>query len=214
MTQAAIGTMAPMVTSSNRPFLKPVQPSTRNVRVARLKIELRQVRPKVWRRVLVPMGIRLNKLHVVLLRAMGWDGGHLHEFDFPHARFGIADPDWPDELLMDESRVTLNQALANDAAFTWTYDLGDQWIHSVKVERIDALPAALKLKSPMCLAGAGACPPEDVGGAPGYELFLQAIADPKHPEHANMVEWIGRPFAPQAFTVQEVQDRLDEIALS
>ena len=132
-------------------------PSPAPETVHQLRVTIDGIVPPVWRRVLVPMGIRLNKLHVVLLRAMGWDGGHLHEFDFPDARFGIADPDWPDELLMDESRVTLNQALGNDAAFTWTYDLGDQWIHSVKVERIDALPAALKLKSPMCLAGAGAC---------------------------------------------------------
>jgi hypothetical protein len=119
--------------------------------------------------------------------------------------------DWPDERLIDQPKVSVNRALGSGAAFTWTYDLGDQWIHLVKVERIDALPSAIKLKFPLCLAGAGACPPQDVGGAPGYEVFLRAIADPKNPEHEAMVEWIGRPFEPQAFTVQEAQDRLDKI---
>jgi hypothetical protein len=202
-----------MVTSLNRPAPNKVEPSNRNVRVAQLKIELREVRPRVWRRVLVPLSIRLPKLHVVLLRAMGWEGGHLHEFDFPVSRFGIPDPDWPDELVMDQSRVSLSQALGSDAAFTWTYDFGDRWVHAVKLERISTVPAALKLKHPLCLAGACTCPPENVGGAPGYELFLQAIADPGHPEHEDMMAWVGSPFDPLAFRVQEVQARLDEIAL-
>lgn len=48
-----------MVTSSNRPSLKLVGSSTKNVKVLQLKVELQGVRPKVWRRVLVPAGIRL-----------------------------------------------------------------------------------------------------------------------------------------------------------
>ena len=75
------------------------------------------------------------------------------------------------------------------------------------------MPAELKLQFPMCLAGAGACPPEDVGGTPGYADFLQAISDPEHPEHDDMTAWIGRPFDPSAFNVQEAQDLLYEIKL-
>ena len=202
-----------MVTSSNRPSLKLVGSLTRNIKVLQLKVELQGVRPKVWRRVLVPSSIRLPKLHVVLLRAMGWDGGHLHEFEFAEGRYGVPDPDWPDESLDDESKVTLNKALGYSATFNWTYDFGDNWTHRIKVERVDTMPAELKLQFPMCLAGAGACPPEDVGGAPGYADFLRAIADPEHPEHDDMTAWIGRPFDPNAFNVQEAQDRLYEIKL-
>lgn len=201
-----------MVSSSNRPPLKLAGSSTRNVKVMLLKVELQGVRPKVWRRVLVPASIRLPKLHVVLLRVMGWDGGHLHEFEFAEGRYGMPDPDWPDEM-EDESKVTLTKALGYSITFTWTYDFGDDWAHKIKVERIDTMPAELKLQFPMCLAGAGACPPEDVGGAPGYAEFLEAIADPAHPEHGNMTSWIGRPFDPNAFSAQEAQDRLYEIKL-
>lgn len=178
-----------------------------------LKVELQEVRPKVWRRVLVPSSIRLPLLHVVLLRAMGWNGGHLHEFNFVDAVYGVADPYWHDELLEDESKVSLNKALGASASFNWLYDYGDAWSHKVKVERVDTLPAELKLQFPMCLAGAGACPPEDVGGAPGYSDFLAAIADPDHPEHDDMTTWIGRPFDPNAFNVQQAQDRLYTIEL-
>lgn len=75
------------------------------------------------------------------------------------------------------------------------------------------MASELKLRCPVCLVGEGACPPEDVGGAPGYAEFLQAIADPEHPEHGDMRAWIGRPFDPNAFDVQEAQERLNEIKL-
>lgn len=208
-----LGTMWTMATSSNSPSLKLAPASTRNVKVLQLKVELQGVRPKVWRRVLVPASIRLPKLHGVLLRAMGWGGGHLHEFEFAEGRYGEPDPDWPDESMADETRVTLTKALDGGSTFTWVYDFGDHWAHKIKIERVDTLPAALKLQFAMCLAGAGACPPEDIGGAPGYADFLQAIADPAHPGHREMTEWIGRPFDANAFDVQEVQERLYGIKL-
>lgn len=205
--------MVTMVTSSKKTSPKLVGPTTKNVKVLQLKVELQGVHPKVWRRVCVPSSIRLAKLHVVLLHVMGWGGGHLHEFEFAEGRYGETDPDWPDESMDDESKVSLTKALGQSTTFTWTYDFGDHWAHKIKVERVDSLPAELKLQFPMCLAGAGACPPEDVGGTPGYAQFLQAIADPAHPEHDEMTEWIGRPFDPHAFHVQEAQDRLYEIRL-
>lgn len=42
---------------------------------------------------------------------------------------------------------------------------------------------------PIILAGAGACPPEDVGGFGGYKEFLEAWNDLKHPEHESMRQW-------------------------
>jgi len=54
-------------------------------------------------------------------------------------------------------------------------------------------------KSPRCLAGAGAFPPEDVGGVHGYAEFLVALQDQNHPAHDEMYEWIGRKFDPDGF---------------
>ena len=91
--------------------------------VLQLKVELQGVRPKVWRRILVPSSIRLPVLHVVLLRLMGWGGGHLHEFEFVEANYGIPDPHWHDGLLVDESKVSLNKALGASASFTRLTDI-------------------------------------------------------------------------------------------
>jgi len=60
------------------------------------------------------------------------------------------------------------------------------------------------------LAGENACPPGDVDGAPGYEEFLQALADSAHPEHEDLKEWIGGPLDPVAFDVDEVNQRLNQ----
>jgi hypothetical protein len=52
---------------------------------------------------------------------------------------------------------------------------------------------------PVCVEGARACPPEDVGGVWGYEEFLEAIADPEHEDHDELQEWAGGSFDPEAF---------------
>lgn len=173
-----------------------------------LHIELVGVRPKVWRRLLVPTTIELQRLHVVLLWGMGWDGGHVHEFVFGNANYAAVEPlsDLPDEV-MDEESMPLREALGRRQSFVYVYDYGDNWQHKVKVEKIVSLDGPISLA--VCIAGANACPPEDVGGAPGYEEFLEALADPKHSEHEMLKEWIGRPFDPIAFDLADINRRLD-----
>ena len=172
-----------------------------------LYVELDWVRPKVWRRLLVPITIQLPSLHVTLLFGTGWQGGHIHEFVFADANYGRIEPGWdlPDGVL-DEAHVTLHEALGSRKTFVYVYDYGDNWVHKVKVEKIVKLDAAIC--SAVCLDGENACPPEDVGGAPGYEEFLAALADPTDPEHEPLKEWIGGLFDPTAFDVAEVNERL------
>ncbi len=174
-----------------------------------LYVELEWVRPKVWRRLLVPTTIKLSRLHVAFLWGTGWDGGHLHEFVFADAHYGPCEPGWdlPDDVL-DESAVTLQEALGSRKTFSYIYDFGDDWRHRVKVEKTVTLDAPLPLA--LCLEGENACPPEDVGGVPGYEEFLKALADPKHSEHEDLKEWIGGSFDPAAFDVAEVNRRLNQ----
>jgi hypothetical protein len=180
--------------------------------VYQLRVDLRGLKPKVWRRIVVPVAIDLSLLHVVLLRAMGWEGGHMHQFIFAQASYTGEEPglDLPAGV-DDESGVSLRKALEGGSSFTWVYDYGDNWQHKVKVER--TVDMVVPLEHPMCITGQGACPPEDIGGVPGYEEFLQAMADPVHPEHVEMMEWHGGPFDPAAFSADEVQARFNECRL-
>jgi hypothetical protein len=61
------------------------------------------------------------------------------------------------------------------------------------------------VKLPRCIAEAGACPPEDCGGPPGYERFLEIIGNPKHPKLDKMLEWVGGAFDPDAFDPKAVK---------
>ena len=108
---------------------------SRSTKSYQLRVELKGVKPAVWRRVAVPSTIKLSRLHHILLAVMGWQGGHLHEFNFVDAIYGDADEDM-ESGVEDESRVSLVKALAGSASFTWVYDFGDYWAHKVKLERI------------------------------------------------------------------------------
>jgi len=180
--------------------------------IYQLRIELLDLEPAIWRQVLVPASIRLHKLHVVLLWTMGWAGGHLHEFIIGHDHYGEPDPHYDTPpLIQRDDRATLAAALGGRKAFTYLYDYGDGWEHRVTVEKILARDPAMK--SPQCLDGANACPPEDVGGPPGYVEFLEAISDPKHDEHDALLEWCGGSFDATAFRLEDINVRLRQIKL-
>lgn len=183
------------------------------VPILQLHIELAEVRPKVWRRILVPETITLLKLHSVIQAAFGWSHAHLHEFlGRDGQRYGERDPlyDAPGEVASERTRLTT--ALAGGRTLHYVYDFGDHWDHRIKIEKTYAPDPGMKL--PWCVDGAGATPPEDCGGAPGYDDFVQAMADPAHPEHNEMADWIGRErWDPNEFDTSEANGLLDNIKL-
>lgn len=175
-----------------------------------LHIELRYLKPKVWRRILVPETITLQRLHGVIQAAFQWGGGHLHEFDAAGERYGTSDPDYdvPGSVLSEKTRLT--KAMTPSGTIDYVYDFGDHWEHRIKIEK--TLPP-LDMKLPLCVAGANAAPPDDCGGVPGYADFVQAMADPAHPEHEDMKAWIGRDWDPHAFDIDHINSWLAEIKL-
>ena len=96
--------------------------------------------------------------------------------------------------------------------FIYEYDFGDGWEHELLIEKI--LPLEEGKAYPVCLTGKRACPPEDCGGIWGYSDFLEAVQDPDHPEHEEMLDWAGGEFDPAVFDLQEVNAELKEIKLS
>jgi hypothetical protein len=170
-------------------------------RVFQLRVTLADVAPPVWRRLLVPAGYTLDRLHRVIQYAVGWQDCHLHSFEIGPDQYGEPDPEGELDQL-DELDYRLDDVAGAGARLRYTYDFGDWWEHDVVVEDVrDADPAE---RYPCCVAGAGAGPPEDVGGPEGYAEFLAAIADVTHPRHAAMRDWIGRPWDPDAFDPERV----------
>jgi Plasmid pRiA4b ORF-3-like protein len=157
----------------------------------------------------VPGAYTLDRLHRTIQHAMGWQDYHLHSFDIDGVPYGEPDPE--DELeLRDELDARLDAVAGRDARFSYTYDFGDWWEHEITVE--DVFPADPLERYPRCVAGERACPPEDVGGPYGYAELLAAFADPDHPEHARLREWLGRKFDPEAFDAAATTTLLRRLA--
>lgn len=164
--------------------------------VLRLRIDLEAVEPAIWRRLLVPSGISLARLHGVFQTTMGWTDSHLHSFTIGGHRYGMHVDDF-DVAELDEQKFTVASAIGDERRFRYEYDFGDGWDHQVVVEDVVRVPAELPF--PICLEGKRSCPPEDCGGAYGYADLLRAIEDPEHEEFDEYVEWVGADFDPEEF---------------
>lgn len=176
-------------------------------------VVLARTNPLIWRRIQVPEDYSFWDLHVAIQDAMGWQDYHLHEFRLAHPqhgkleRLGIPDRDFPDERpCTPDWEVPIaeyfNWESASEAPLAlYVYDLGDGWQHVVTFEEV--LPGG-SARCPRCVAGARACPPEDCGGVHGFADFLDAIADPKHPEHKQLVQWSGGSYDPGAFDASRI----------
>ena len=183
-------------------------------RIYQLKISLNGVQPPIWRRIQVPGSVSLFKLHFILQIAMGWTNSHLHEFFIEGSHYGDP-PDYELDIrqIRDEKDYLLKQVITDAGVqFTYLYDFGDSWHHTVLVENI--LDGEGGQLYPICLQGERACPPEDVGSTGGYAEFLDAIRDTDHPEHESYLAWAGGNFEPEAFDRDRVNEVLKHIDLS
>lgn len=161
--------------------------------IARLRISLDDVEPLIWRTVDMPVTATLKMLHDVIQAAMGWQDYHLWQFEAGDRLYGIPDPDWPDRNLAAAKNVRLGALIDRGIRnLTYTYDMGDDWRHTVTIEDVGS--GDLSKQYPSFVAGERRCPPEDVGGFPGFELFLDAMADPAHEDYEHLRQWHGGPF--------------------
>lgn len=190
------------------PRKKAAPRTTRPRAVRQFLVVLQESDPLVWRRIQVPTTYSFWDLHVAIQDAMGWHDCHLHEFRLVGANertivsIGIPGDDDPaDRPVLPGWGVGLAEYFDfrewHAPPALYAYDFGDDWCHALIDE--GPQPVARGATYPRCLAGQGHCPPEDCGGINGYASFLEAIANPRHPEHKAMLQWVGGPFDPHAF---------------
>ncbi len=166
----------------------------------RLKITLEHFRPAIWRRVEVDDDLTFRDFHRVLQKAMGWYDCHLHEFRVAGQRVSLPSPDddlFDDGPALPEDTTTLGELLEGQRKFRYWYDFGDDWWHTIAIEKRlppdpDAPPAVL-------VAGKGACPPEDCGGVYGYADLLEVLNNPDNEEYEETRKWLGGDFDPSHF---------------
>jgi len=165
----------------------------------RLRIDLADVKPLIWRTLWVEGQFTLIQLHHIIQAAMGWTDSHLHQFDIGGQRYATPhEEDLIEPPPIDERKVRLNDLLTVGLRFDYLYDFGDGWLHHIAVE--EALPMKDPYGSAHVEAGARACPPEDCGSAHGYQLFLDGLAKaPRDADIVSFLEWAGKDFNPDRF---------------
>jgi hypothetical protein len=177
--------------------------------IYQIKVTLMGTDPPIWRRLLVPAEMTLEQLHRVLQAAIGWEDCHLHEFHIGKQRFGKSDPmerAFGGARTASERTAVLSTVLGRARAKAiYTYDFGDSWDHEIVVEKC---LAEAERDYPTCVAGERCGPPEDCGGLPGFYNLLDAMSDPGHEQHDELIEWLGYRFDPAAFSVDDVNRRL------
>ena len=183
---------------------------TAKTKIFELDIVLEAVEPPVRRRVQIPGEANLAVLHEVVQAAMGWTNSHLHEFEIDGQCYGMPGPDWDDEEGIDESEVLLSDLVGQGACFDYVYDFGDSWSHRLTVEKITAPQPGVRY--PRCVSGQEACPPENVGGAHGYDWFRAVLADSSNPQRDEYLEWVGGSFDPHRFEMDDVDRALRRLA--
>lgn len=183
--------------------------------IARLKITLDYIEPAVMRRVEVPVSILLSDLHLVIQSAMPWLNYHLYEFCVRDKRWGLPNPDFDSfggPRVFPAKKATLAELIVETGAksFKYTYDFGDDWGHTIKIEKMTE--AETGAEYPRLLAAERRCPPEDCGGPPGYFELIEAISNPSHERHEEVLDWCGGAFDPNAADEAQIRREFSKLA--
>lgn len=194
-------------------------PQGRGIKVFKFRVELRLwSEHPCWREILVPASGAFIDLHQAIQGAFLWWDYHLMHFDVV-VRGRTVEITYEDMIREREDFAVVGEVLPEMRAAetlslsdifprcrtaVYEYDYGDGWEHDVTfVEVIRDYRGEL----PVCTAGEGDAPPEDVGGPGGFEKFLRAIADPDDPEHEFLQGWgWGQFFEP--FSLDAVNRRM------
>ena len=170
----------------------------------RLRIELQEIQPPIWRTVCVPGDLTLGELHILIQLAMGWYNYHLHHF--MHKGKIIGEPD-PEFEMIDEKDVYVSDIFKKKgSSIQYEYDFGDSWRHEIRfIERMKKGDRLFQV-----IDGARACPPEDCGGVMGYYELLEAFSDEESPEYEELMDWLGEDFDPDTFDLEEANRRVQK----
>jgi hypothetical protein len=159
--------------------------------IVTIRVELCDSDPPIWREVEVPTSVTLKVLNDIIQIVMGWTNSHLWEFTIGKKQYGLpADEDWRDKPLISAAGARLRDVLQPPkTTINYLYDFGDSWEHLLTVTGLrQGSPGLLY---PRYLGGERNGPPEDCGGIPGFYAALEARADPSHPDHDEVAEWLG-----------------------
>lgn len=195
-------------------------------RIAVMHIFLALKKHNIWRRVIVPLDLTFHQFHQILQVLFNWHDAHLHEFHLFDAEQDEANQQPAstyqrpaltivsheealeysgDSEMKMEDGLLLSDFIPPRDYMKYVYDFGDYWEHDIIIEEIRLDQS---FRSPVCLEGEGTAPPEDCGGEPGFNEFVDVMQDPSHEEHQFMRDW-ARGQLHREFDKRSVNRRLE-----
>ena len=214
MLSGSVSSIVETLREQPKPTVCPVPAEVRGFRV---RLDLRESRPPVWRRLELAGDLTFPRLHEVFQAAMGWTDRHLHRFrtgrDHRSAYFVTSfDLEEGDHGVLEDD-VRLDQLVATVGDRLWyEYDFGDGWDHVLTVEKVlDEAPPPVR-----CTVGRLACPPEDCGGIGGYEELVawvrggydEALLPEGCDDAAHAYDWLPLDWHPDGFDLKEANAAL------
>ena len=179
-------------------------------------VQLLDVGTPLWRRFLIKKASTFEDLHLAIQDACGWGNHHLFDFVRPEGGETVAGvpDDEGDEDCPDARTVKITSVFEPRGRQTriYRYDFGDGWRHEVTYEGIERLKDSFTRR---LLSGEGTFPPEDCGGALGYERCVAVATDRgwrveygDDEERANLLEWLGK-WRPDSFDLDSAKRDFD-----
>ena len=167
-----------------------------------LKITIRGSKPPIWRRVIVPEHIAFCDLDDIIEKIFGWTHSHLYEFFIKEWDMRITGAPIMEEE--DNAEECIDSWMEEGTELIYTYDFGDNWEHSIKVEKFveyeERYPVVLKYKGPNMI--------EDCGGIWGYYQYLDILEDKTHPEYEERLEWMQGGGYPNTYDLDAINEEL------
>jgi hypothetical protein len=137
---------------------------------------------------------------------MGWTNSHLYGFSIDGIDYSPADDEFESEYEDTKGKTLENLGVRPKQKMKYTYDFGDDWEHTIAVEKI--FENDLGMEPPFCVDGAGNCPPEDCGSIPGYADIVEAMKKPASKQAQEFIEWLGQSYDPEKFEIDEINKAL------
>ena len=175
-----------------------------------LRLSVKDVKPEIWRKLMVSSDITLARLHTILQVLMGWTDNHLYAFVIDKRRYSPPSEYDDDSGKKNSMRTKLSSIFAKDAMLiTYEYDFGDGWeIELCSEPRYDGFKQNQLTE---CIEGSRHGPAEDSGGSRGYMEKAKIYGNPQHKRYLEVREMIGPNFDPEAFDLVQTNEMLKEI---
>lgn len=183
-----------------------------------IKITLDESKPPIWRRLVVPKKLPLNRLHSAIQLAMGWDSAwqdyHLYRFQKGQSQYQeFYDDESYNSDTEDTARVPLKKLLGKEGdKILYEYDFGAGWDHEIILEK-SSMPDEKFAQLPICIDGAETCPAEDSGGMWGYYEKLKAVKNVNCPYREEEMELLERDIDRREYDLEAINKRLTRLRI-